>query len=34
MGFVLCFFDREYKISMNRQAEDFLLAKDFDHILK
>ena len=26
------FFDREYKISINRQAEDFLLAKDFDHI--
>ena len=25
------FFDREYKISINRQAEDFLLAKDFDH---
>lgn len=28
------FFDREYKISMNRQAEDFLLAKDFDHIFE
>ena len=28
------FFDREYKISINRQAEDFLLAKDFDHILE
>ena len=25
------FFDREYKIAINRQAEDFLLAKDFDH---
>lgn len=28
------FFDREYKISMNRQAEDFLLARDFDHIFE
>ena len=28
------FFDREYKISINRQAEDFLLAKDFDHIFE
>lgn len=28
------FFDREYKISMNRQAEDFLLAKDFEHIFE
>ena len=28
------FFDREYKISMNRQAEDFLLAKDFDRIFE
>lgn len=28
------FFDREYKICMNRQAEDFLLAKDFDHIFE
>ena len=28
------FFDREYKIAMNRQAEDFLLAKDFDHIFE
>lgn len=28
------FFDRGYKISMNRQAEDFLLAKDFDHIFE
>ena len=28
------FFDREYKISINRQAEDFLLAKEFDHIFE
>lgn len=28
------FFDREYKIAMNRQSEDFLLAKDFDHIFE
>lgn len=28
------FFDREYKIAMNRQAEDFLLAKDFEHIFE
>ena len=28
------FFDREYKISINRQAEEFLLAKDFDHIFE
>lgn len=28
------FFDREYKISLNRQAEDFLLAKDFEHIFE
>ena len=28
------FFDREYKISINRQVEDFLLAKDFDHIFE
>lgn len=28
------FFDREYKISMNRQSEDFLLAKDFEHIFE
>lgn len=28
------FFDREYKIAINRQAEDFLLAKDFDHIFE
>ena len=28
------FFDREYTISMNRQAEDFLLAKDFEHIFE
>ena len=28
------FFYREYKISINRQAEDFLLAKDFDHIFE
>ena len=26
------FFDKEYKISMNRQAEDYLLAKNFEHI--
>lgn len=28
------FFDREYKIAMNRQSEDFLLAKDFDHVFE
>lgn len=28
------FFDREYKIAMNRQNDDFLLAKDFDHIFE
>lgn len=28
------FFDREYKIAMNNQKEDFLLAKDFDHIFE
>ena len=28
------FFDREYKIAMNRQAEDYLLAKDFEHIFE
>lgn len=28
------FFDREYKISMNRQSEDFLLSKDFEHIFE
>lgn len=28
------FFDREYKIALNRQAEDFLLAKDFEHIFE
>lgn len=28
------FFDREYKIAMNRQAEDFLLARDFNHIFE
>lgn len=28
------FFDREYKIAMNRQAEDFLLAKNFEHIFE
>lgn len=28
------FFDREYKISMNRHSEDFLLAKDFEHIFE
>lgn len=34
MGFMLCFFDREYKIAMNRQSEDFLLAKNFEHIFE
>lgn len=28
------FFDREYKISINRHAEDYLLAKDFEHIFE
>lgn len=28
------FFDREYEISMNKQAEDYLLAKDFNHIFE
>lgn len=28
------FFDREYKIAMNRQSEDFLLAKDFERIFE
>ena len=28
------FFDMEYKISMNRQAEDYLLAKNFEHIFE
>ena len=28
------FFDREYKIAMNRQSEDFLLAKNFEHIFE
>ncbi len=28
------FFDREYKISMNRLAEDYLLAKNFEHIFE
>lgn len=28
------FFDREYKIAMNRQSEDYLLAKDFEHIFE
>lgn len=28
------FFDREYKISMNKQAEDYLLAKNFEHIFE
>ena len=28
------FFDREYKISMNRQSEDYLLAKNFEHIFE
>ncbi len=28
------FFDRAYMISMNRQSEDFLLAKNFEHIFE
>lgn len=28
------FFDREYKIAMNRQSEDYLLARDFEHIFE
>ena len=28
------FFDKEYKISMNRQAKDYLLAKNFEHIFE
>jgi hypothetical protein len=28
------FFDREYKIAMNRQDEDYLLARDFEHIFE
>lgn len=28
------FFDREYKIAMNRNEEDYLLAHDFDHIFE
>lgn len=28
------FFDREYKIAMNRNEEDYLLARDFDHIFE
>ena len=28
------FFDREYKIAMNRHSEDYLLAKDFEHIFE
>ena len=28
------FFDREYRIAMNRQSEDYLLAKDFEHIFE
>lgn len=28
------FFDSEYMISMNRQAEDYLLAKNFEHIFE
>lgn len=28
------FFDREYKIAMNRQSKDFLLAKNFEHIFE
>lgn len=28
------FFDIEYKISINRQAEDYLLAKNFEHIFE
>lgn len=28
------FFDREYKIAMNRQAEDFLLVRNFEHVFE
>jgi hypothetical protein len=28
------FFDREYMIAMNRQEEDYLLARDFEHIFE
>ncbi len=28
------FFDREYKIAMNRNAEDYLMARDFEHIFE
>lgn len=28
------FFDREYKIAMNRHSEDFLLSRDFEHIFE
>ena len=28
------FFDREYKIAMNRNEDDYLLAKDFEHIFE
>lgn len=28
------FFDREYKIAMNNHSEDFLLARDFEHIFE
>lgn len=28
------FFDREYEIAMNRHAEDYLLAKNFEHIFE
>lgn len=28
------FFDREYKIAMNRRSEDFLLARNFEHIFE
>ena len=28
------FFDREYKIAMNRQSEDYLLARNFEHIFE
>lgn len=28
------FFDREYKIAMNRHSKDFLLSRDFEHIFE
>ena len=28
------FFDREYKISMNRQDDDYLLARNFEHVFE